>query len=119
MPYQHGFDSYYGVPYSVDMGLAYVISKHPLSSHSLNPHWSVNVVLTSRGDLCTNYNRYNNRTPETSFEDDYYGCTPLPLVANETVLEQPTDLAGLNAKYSAAATSFLQQVGLMQLLDND
>eukprot|EP00750_Incisomonas_marina_P025323 INCI538.1.p1 GENE.INCI538.1~~INCI538.1.p1 ORF type:complete len:373 (+),score=41.96 INCI538.1:353-1471(+) len=74
MPHQHGFDSYYGVPYSVDMGLA-----------------------------------WNNRSAETSFEDNYYGCTPLPLVANETVLEQPTDLATLNERYVEAASVFLRQ----------
>ena len=72
MPHQHGFDSYYGVPYSVDMGLA-----------------------------------WNNRSAETSFEDNYYGCTPLPLVANETVLEQPTDLATLNERFERAGTSLL------------
>ena len=69
MPHRHGFDHYYGVPYSVDMGRV-----------------------------------YNNATPETSWlSPQYYGCTPLPLIANETVLEQPTDLAKLNARYAEQA----------------
>ena len=59
-----GFDSYLGIPYSVDMGFA-----------------------------------YNNRTEESWSEGGgYYGCTPLPLMANLTVLEQPVDLAHVHAK---------------------
>eukprot|EP00937_MAST-01D_sp_MAST-1D-sp2_P007223 g7223.t1 len=72
MPKQHGFDEYFGVPYSVDMGRA-----------------------------------YHNRTAEASFEGGYYGCTPLPLVANETVVEQPTDLSQLNRRYTDEATRFI------------
>lgn len=75
MPFQHGFDEYFGVPSSVDMGRA-----------------------------------YNNRTAEASFQRDYYGCTPLALVHNETILEQPVDLLTLNAKYTTAAAEFLTRV---------
>jgi hypothetical protein len=74
MPYQHGFDQYFGVPYSVDMGMA-----------------------------------YNNRSAEASFEGGYYGCTPLPLVVNETVVEQPVDFDTLNRKYTDAATTFIER----------
>jgi hypothetical protein len=84
MPFRHGFDQYYGVPYSVDMGRA-----------------------------------YNNRSAEASFEKTpsgkpYYGCTPLPLVANETVLEQPVDFDTLNRKYTDAATAFISRAAADQ-----
>ena len=56
----------------------------------------------------------NNRSAEASFEKDgkglpYYGCTPLPLIANETVLEQPVDFNTLNRKYTDAATAFIKR----------
>jgi hypothetical protein len=73
LPSSKGFDSYYGIPYSVDMGLA-----------------------------------YNNRTEESWSEGGgYYGCTPLPLMANYTVLEQPVDLAHVHEKYTAQAVDFV------------
>ena len=64
-PVNHGFDSYLGIPFSVDMGYA-----------------------------------YGNRTEESWSEGGYYGCTPLPLMANLSVVEQPVDLATVNAKYT-------------------
>jgi arylsulfatase A-like enzyme len=76
MPFEHGFDYYLGVPYSVDMGLA-----------------------------------YGNTSAESDFESPekggYYGCNPLPLVENNTILEQPTDLTNLTARYTAAASKFI------------
>ena len=53
MPPQHGFDEYFGIPFSVDMGFA-----------------------------------YGNRTEESWSEGGYYGCSPLPLMWNNTVYEQ-------------------------------
>ena len=74
LPTAHGFDSYFGIPYSVDMGYA-----------------------------------YGNRTEESWSEGDYYGCTPLPLLANTSVVEQPVNLATLNARYTANAVDFIQR----------
>jgi hypothetical protein len=76
MPFSHGFDYYLGVPYSVDMGLA-----------------------------------YGNTSAESDFEvpsqGGYYGCNPLPLVENNTILEQPTDLTNLTMRYTNAAAEFM------------
>lgn len=52
---------------------------------------------------------YNNRTEESWSEDGgYYGCTPLPLLSNLTVIEQPVNLATLNKRYTANAVSFIK-----------
>ena len=51
---------------------------------------------------------YNNRTEESWSEGGgYYGCTPLPLMENNTVVEQPVNLATVNARYTASATNFI------------
>lgn len=63
LPTRRGFDSYLGIPYSVDMG--------PSAWHS-------------------------NDQP------------PLPLMANESVLEQPVNLNVLSERYVGAARSFVQ-----------
>eukprot|EP01052_Picozoa_sp_SAG31_P001187 SAG31_NODE_39_length_31377_cov_5.971482_18_plen_214_part_00 len=72
-PTDHGFESYFGIPFSVDMGFA-----------------------------------FSNRTEESWSEGNYYGCTPLPLMANTTVLEQPVDLATVNARYTSSAVDFIR-----------
>ena len=73
LPSSKGFDSYFGIPYSVDMGFA-----------------------------------YNNRTEESWSEGGgYYGCTPLPLMANYTAVEQPADLAHVHEKYTTHAVDFV------------
>ena len=64
MPTSRGFDEYYGIPYSVDMGKS---------------------VWSEGGPF-----------------------PPLPLMENETVLEQPVDLSLLSEKYLQAATSFIE-----------
>ena len=74
LPTTHGFDTYFGVPYSVDMGFA-----------------------------------YGNRTEEPWSDGNYYGCTPLPLLANTTVIEQPVDLSTIHARYTTAAVSFVTE----------
>ena len=73
LPVAHGFDEYFGIPYSVDMGFA-----------------------------------YGNRTEESWSEGGYYGCAPLPLLANNTVIEQPVNLATVNARYTDAALDFVK-----------
>ena len=62
LPTSNGFDSYYGVPYSVDMG------QSPWTS------WS---------------NTSSRQTP------------PLPLMRDEGVIEQPTNLSALSERYVA------------------
>jgi len=50
---------------------------------------------------------YNNRTEESWSESLYYGCTPLPLLANNTVVEQPVDLNTLNQRYTDHAVKYI------------
>eukprot|EP00035_Acanthoeca_spectabilis_P036383 m.39286 g.39286 ORF g.39286 m.39286 type:complete len:1090 (-) comp7942_c0_seq1:51-3320(-) len=66
-----GFDTYAGIPFSVDMGFA-----------------------------------YNNRSMET-WDDDYYGCSPLPFLVNTSVVEQPVDLSTVHTRYVASALKFI------------
>jgi len=66
LPTRHGFDSYFGIPYSVDMG---------------NSAW---------------HNTASNQPP-------------LPLLANETIIEQPVNLNTLSQRYATAAQSFISQ----------
>lgn len=74
LPTSHGFDEYFGILFSDDMGLA-----------------------------------YNNRTAEAEFEDEWYGCTPLPLLNGTRVAEQPLDLAGLTQRYTSFAVDFIHR----------
>lgn len=63
LPTNRGFDYYYGIPFSVDMGDSY----------------------------------WDNNTQ-----------TPLPLLENTTIIEQPVNLATLSPRYIAKATAFMQ-----------
>lgn len=74
LPTNNGFDEYFGIPFSVDMGFA-----------------------------------YGNRTAEGEFEDEWHGCTPLPLLHGTEVLEQPLDAAGLTQRYTSFALDFIRR----------
>ncbi len=67
LPLQHGFDHYYGVPYSVDMGATVWLMHHGV--------WS---------------------------------WPPLPILRNNTVIEQPADLTKLATKYASEAINFIE-----------
>jgi len=74
LPTNHGFDEYFGVPFSVDMGLA-----------------------------------YGNRSFESEWEGEWYGCNPLPLLNGTKVLEQPLDMTGLTQRYTRVAVAFIRR----------
>lgn len=74
LPTRHGFDEYFGVPFSNDMGFA-----------------------------------YSNRTAEAEEEEEWYGCSPLPLLNGTKVIEQPVDLSGLSQRYTSFAVDFIQR----------
>ena len=57
---------------------------------------------------------YGNRTEESWSEGGYYGCAPLPLLANNTVVEQPVDLSTVNERYTSAALDFVRSAGTVQ-----
>ncbi len=66
LPRQHGFDVFFGLPYSEDMG-------------------------------------------EREAWDFRAAMPPLPLIENETVIEAPTDPAGLTGRFTERAVAFLEE----------
>ena len=84
LPTSHGFDSYLGIPFSQDMGLSYwFFCNGP-------------PTLDGKPPACDPH-----PTPP-------YQPTPIPLLANTTVVEQPAGLYTLAARYAAAATKFIE-----------
>lgn len=70
LPTQHGFDFYYGIPFSCDMG----ISAWKYSNHSEPP----------------------------------FQVTPLPLLHNNEIIEQPVNLGNLTQRYVNSALEFMR-----------
>lgn len=96
LPGQRGFDSYLGIPYSVDMGMGRLTPCNgSAAQEKLNPRGSGRVE-DSAGDPASNW---------------------LPLVAqkgngnstNTTILQQPLDLTTLAEEYSAGITQFITE----------
>jgi arylsulfatase A len=75
-PTERGFDSYLGVPYSVDMGCAY--------------HATTNHTTVCSGNITA------------------HPCGGLPLLDGQAILEQPTDLSTLTARYTARVLSHIR-----------
>ena len=78
LPTKRGFDEYFGIPFSQDMGLS---------------SWIPN----------------NNATHPTPQPKEPGWPTPLPLLANETVVEQPVDLSTLTQRYARWAGDFMKR----------
>ena len=51
---------------------------------------------------------FGNRTEGSWSEGNFYGCTPLPLLENNTVVEQPANLATINERYTESALGFIK-----------
>lgn len=86
-PSFRGFDYYFGVPYSHDMGC----TDTPGYNHPPCP-------ACPRGDR-----------PSRNLERDCYSDVALPLYENLNIVEQPVDLSALAQKYAEKATQFIQQ----------
>jgi arylsulfatase A len=84
LPTSHGFDSYLGIPFSQDMGLSY---------------WF----------FCNGPPQADGKPPACDPPiHEPYQPSPIPLLANQTVVDQPAGLYTLAARYSAAATGFIE-----------
>ncbi|XP_065766771.1 arylsulfatase G isoform X2 [Muntiacus reevesi] len=82
-----GFDYYFGVPYSHDMGC----TDTPGYNHPPCP-------ACPRGDR-----------PSRNLERDCYSDVALPLYENLNIVEQPVNLSALAQKYAEKATQFIRQ----------
>ncbi|XP_006061961.2 arylsulfatase G isoform X2 [Bubalus bubalis] len=86
-PNFRGFDYYFGVPYSHDMGC----TDCPGYNHPPCP-------------ACPRGHR-----PSRNLERDCYSDVALPLYENLNIVEQPVNLTALAQKYAEKATQFIQQ----------
>ncbi|XP_059936843.1 arylsulfatase G isoform X3 [Mesoplodon densirostris] len=84
-PNFRGFDYYFGIPYSHDMGC----TDTPGYNHPPCP-------------ACP-------RGPSRNLEKDCYSDVALPLYENLNIVEQPVNLSGLTQKYAEKATQFIQR----------
>nr|XP_006199570.1 arylsulfatase G [Vicugna pacos] len=85
-PNFRGFDYYFGIPYSHDMGC----TDTPGYNHPPCP-------------ACPRGNR-----PSRNLERDCYSDVALPLYENLNIVEQPVNLSSLAQKYAEKATQFIQ-----------
>ncbi|XP_010946937.1 arylsulfatase G isoform X1 [Camelus ferus] len=85
-PNFRGFDYYFGIPYSHDMGC----TDTPGYNHPPCP-------ACPRGDR-----------PSRNLERDCYSDVALPLYENLNIVEQPVNLSSLAQKYAEKATQFIQ-----------
>ncbi|XP_057570814.1 arylsulfatase G isoform X3 [Hippopotamus amphibius kiboko] len=86
-PSFRGFDYYFGIPYSHDMGC----TDTPGYNHPPCP-------ACPRGDR-----------PSRNLEKDCYSDVALPLYENLDIVEQPVNLSGLAQKYAEKAAQFIQR----------
>ncbi|XP_043383618.1 arylsulfatase G isoform X5 [Chelonia mydas] len=85
-PSFRGFDYYFGIPYSHDMGCT------DTPGYNLPP--------------CPACPRHS---ADTSHGRDCYTKVALPLFENITIIQQPVNLTGLAAEYAEKATQFIQR----------
>ena len=86
-PNFRGFDYYFGIPYSHDMGC----TDTPGYNYPPCP-------------ACP-----RRHQPSRNLERDCYSDVALPLYENLNIVEQPVNLSGLARKYAEKATQFIQQ----------
>lgn len=84
LPTRHGFDSYFGIPYSNDMSLA------------------TNAVYDE-------INRELGRTRQPAVRERYRTLPGIPLMRDENVIESEPDQAQLTPRYTAEANAFLRK----------
>lgn len=97
LPTRHGFDKFFGIPYSNDMW-----PYHPNMPLGDNPH--PRLVAARKRGLMTGYagqgREYKLPSP---FE------IPLPLMENEKTLETNPDQTGLTTRYTEKALEFIEE----------
>jgi arylsulfatase A-like enzyme len=90
LPTRHGFDHYFGLPYSNDMGRQAI---PPDLREQVEAHASLLPAGTSVDDVLAHLNDQ----------------PPLPLMLDDSVLEQQPDQASLTARYVNDAVRFLRE----------
>ena len=89
LPTRHGFDNYFGIPYSNDMSLATNVVYDEISKR--------------RGQTPSSGVTVSNRL------ERYRNLPGVPLMRNEDVLERDPDQTQITARYTADATAFLRK----------
>ena len=98
LPYNRGYDNYYGVPYGIDMCMQASVQSITSDGHPAGACFAPNISCTqpqfAGGHLNGGGREYQ---------------TPCPFYVNATIVEQPTSLLALDDKYVDSAVSFIQQ----------
>ncbi|MBF0196118.1 MAG: sulfatase [Planctomycetes bacterium] len=89
LPTQHGFDSYFGIPYSNDMSLF----KNPTLSKDVNLRDGASIEKINQGIYYPNKGENKRRSP---------------LMRNEEVIEFPADQSTLTKRYTDEAIRFIE-----------
>ncbi|KAL3916177.1 MAG: hypothetical protein SGILL_005299 [Bacillariaceae sp.] len=124
LPGNRGFDHYLGIPFSDDMGHAWMSECPRSDEKNEDPQkdepgskreaeaWSSRAMYDALGllDVRCDDARQDCATPNHQFTDN--GTKWLPLVHQAynktTILEQPVDLTRLSSKYTDFATTFVE-----------
>ena len=80
LPLQHGFDYYYGIPYSNDMDRI-------------------------RGETCCPGSQYWDKYDKPEFESSMYN---VPLIENNEIIERPADQTTITKRFSDKAVQFIK-----------
>lgn len=88
LPTRHGFDEYFGLPYSNDMG-------HQVSDR-------LNFVMSLQGNLGVDYNVPHSENPINDFP-------PLPLIDGDQIIEAQPDQTTLTERYVDSAKDFINR----------
>lgn len=97
LPTRHGFDKFFGLPYSNDMWPYH--PKMPVTD-SADPRL---VAARRRGEMTGYAGQGSDYKLPHSFE------TPLPLMQNETILERDPDQTKLTSVYTEKALEFIEE----------
>eukprot|EP00038_Savillea_parva_P028736 m.66744 g.66744 ORF g.66744 m.66744 type:complete len:558 (-) comp8383_c0_seq1:66-1739(-) len=98
LPYNRGFDHYYGVPYGIDMCSQETVRDIVRDTHPAGACFAPNVSCLSPQAVGGHAN-FGGRENEV----------PCPFFVNATIMEQPTALLTIDDKYVAATVEFIEQ----------
>lgn len=96
LPTRHGFDKFFGIPYSNDMW-----PYHPNMPLGENPHPRL-LAARKRGEMTGYAGQGREYKLPSPFE------IPLPLMENEKTLETDPDQTGLTTRYTEKALAFIE-----------
>lgn len=112
LPTRQGFDYYFGLPYSNDMGLAQEGAKSNFGAPLPKPSAAAQNSNSAKSQPKKNNSQRNNTQPNNP-EDGLRGNAqpPLPLLENERVIERvkAEAQASLTRRYTEKAVEFIRQ----------